>query len=186
MKKALTLILAVALVLSLTACGDKGVKVTLYEDTWEGENVKLAVDFYYPEGADITLEGDEEYPNWIDMNMNGKNIQISPAIFEDTTFDANKEYDKENQDTYKEFKINGYDCYGYEAFGGYWIYVHLEEVSETTDRYLVIDTETIDYSVDGTPEGIGQYEDKDIKTIVESFEYRGVVEYPEEEEKTEK
>ena len=38
----------------------------------------------------------------------------------------------------------------------------------------------------GTPEDKAQYEDEDIKKIVDSFEYRGVVEYPEEEEKTEK
>ena len=66
MKKLLSVILMVTLVLSLAACGgNKGAKITLYEDTWEGENVKLAVDFYYPEDAGITLEGDEEYPNWI-------------------------------------------------------------------------------------------------------------------------
>ena len=61
--------------------------------------------------------------------------------------------------------------------------MHLEEVSETTDRYLVIDTETIDYSLD-TPEGIAQYEDEDIKKIIESFEVQGVVEYPPVEEET--
>ena len=38
----------------------------------------------------------------------------------------------------------------------------------------------------GTPEDKAQYEDEYIKKIVDSFEYRGVVEYPEEEEKTEK
>lgn len=182
MKKLLSVILMVTLVLSLAACGgNKGKKITLYEETYEGDNVRLAADFYYPEGADITLEGEEEYPNWIDMDYESKNITIGPALFEDTTFDSNKEYAKENEDTYEEFKLNGYDCYAYEDFGGYCIYVHLEEVSETTDRYLVIDTETIDYSIDDTPEGKAQYEDKDIKKIIESFEYRGVVDYPEEE-----
>ena len=83
----------------------------------------------------------------------------------------------ENQENFKEFKINGYDCYGYEAFGGYWIYVHLEELSDMTDRYLVIDTETIDYGKDFT-EGIAHYEDKDVKEIIESFVYNGVVEFP--------
>jgi len=143
------------------------------------------VDFFYPKDADIVLEGDEEYPNWIDMHYGSKNITISPAIFEDTTFDDNKEYDKENEETFREFKINGYDCYGYEAFGGYWIYVHLEELSDTTDRYLVIDTEIIDYSIEDTPEGIAHYEDEDIKKIIESFVYNGVVEYPPVEEAAE-
>ncbi|MBQ8836136.1 MAG: hypothetical protein IJ002_01345 [Clostridia bacterium] len=189
MKKLLSVILAGLMVLALAACGDdnkgseenKGEKLTLYGETWEGDDVMLAVDFYYPADAGITLEGDEEYPNWIDMHYNDKNITISPAIFEDTTFDANKEYAKENEETYEEFKLNGYNCYAYEDFGGYWIYVHLEELSETTDRYLVIDTEVIDYSIDDTPEGKAHYEDKDIKKIIDSFEYRGLVEYPEEE-----
>ena len=178
MKKLLSVILMITLVLSLAACGgNKGEKITLYEDTWEGDNVKLAVDFYYPEDAGITLEGDEEYPNWIDMKYESKNIAICPTIFEDTTFDANKEYAKENEDGYQEFKIKSYNCYGYESFGGYWIYVHLEEVSETTDRYMIIDTSIIDYSKD-TPEGIAHYEDADIKKIIESFEVQGIVEYP--------
>ena len=43
-----------------------------------------------------------------------------------------------------------------------------------------------DFSKDGSPEYKAQYEDDDIKKIVDSFEYRGVVEYPEEEEKKEK
>jgi len=94
MKKILSVILVVTLVLSLAACGggNKGKKITLYGETYEGDNVRLAVDFYYPEGADIALEGDEEYPNWIDMKYTSKNITISPAIFEDTTFDSNKDY----------------------------------------------------------------------------------------------
>ena len=183
MKKLLSLIMAGLMVISFAACKEenKGKKLTLYAETYEGENGRYAVDFYYPEDADITLEGDEEYPNWIDMHYNSKNITISPAVFEDTTFDDNKEYDKENQEGFKEFKVNGYDCYGYEDFGGYWLYVHLEEISETTDRYLVIDTEVIDYSKDYT-EGIKHYEDEDIKKIIESFEVKGVVEYPPVEE----
>lgn len=188
MKRIMAAIMAMALALSLAACGGgsapKGEKLTLYAETWEGDNVMLAVDFYYPEDAGIVLEGDEEYPNWVDMHYEAKNITIGPALFEDTTFDANKEYAQENEDTYTEFEINGYQCYAYEAFSGYWIYVHLEEVSETTDRYLVIETEVIDYSKDYT-EGIAHYEDEVVKQIIESFVYNGVVEYPPVEENVE-
>lgn len=186
MKKFLLLVIAGLMLVSVCACGkeDKGEKVTLYGETWDDSGM-LSVDFFYPKDADIVLEGDEEYPNWVDMHYGSKNITISPAIFEDTTFDDNKEYDKENEETFREFKINGYDCYGYEDFGGYWIYVHLEEISDTTDRYLVIDTEIIDYSIEDTPEGIAHYEDEDIKKIIESFVYNGVVEYPPVEEAAE-
>lgn len=186
MKKILAVILTMALVLSLAACGEsapKGTKLSLYEETWE-EGGRLNVDFYYPEDAGIVVEFDEEYPNWAKLNYESKNIQISPALFEDTTFDANKEYSKENEDTYTEFEINGYPCYAYEAFSGYWIYVHLEEVSETTDRYLVIDTSIIDYSKDYI-EGVAHYEDAEIKKIIDSFVYNGVVEYPPVEENVE-
>ena len=49
MKKLLSVVLALTLVLSLAACGgNKGEKITLYEDTWEGENVKLAVGIAEP------------------------------------------------------------------------------------------------------------------------------------------
>lgn len=189
MKKISAAIIALLILASLCACSktaeeNKGKKLSLYCETWEADNARLSVDFFYPEDAGIVLEGDEDYQNCIDMHYESKNITINPGIFEDTTFDANKEYDKENQETYKEFKINGYDCYGYEDFGGYWIYVHLEEVSDTTDRYLVIDTEVIDYSIEDTPEGIAHYEDEDIKKIIESFVYNGVVEYTPEAEET--
>lgn len=190
MKKLLAIVLVGMMVLSFAACGGgakveekTGVKVTFYEESWEtweegNENLRLAVDFYYPEDAGIEVEIDEEYPNWGKLYYTDKNILISPSLFEDTTFDDNKEYAKENEDTYTEFELNGYNCYAYEDFGGYWIYVHIEEVSENTDRYLVIDTSVIDYSKDYV-EGVAQYEDEDIKKIVNSFEYRGLVEYPE-------
>lgn len=47
MKKLLSVVLALTLVLSLAACGgdNKGAKITLYEDTWEGDNVKLCSRF---------------------------------------------------------------------------------------------------------------------------------------------
>ena len=95
MKKILSIIVTIISVLSLVACGgNKGEKLTLYAETWEGDDVRLAADFYYPEDAGITLEGDEEYPNWMDMHYESKNITISPALFEDTTFDANKNMPK--------------------------------------------------------------------------------------------
>ena len=94
-------------------------------------------------------------------------------MFDDTTFDNNKEGSKEDEETYKEFKIGKYDAYGYEDFGGYTIYIHLEEVSETTDRYAVIEINAIDWS-DDSVEGVEFYEgNKDVKTIVNSVVYNG-------------
>lgn len=180
MKKYLALTLAIVMMLTLCACGGKTVTSTLYVESWESETDLLAVEFSYPDSADIVLEEDPEYPDTKSLIWEKKNMEIEFSLFEDTTFKDNKAYDAENQEDFKEFKIGNYDCYGYEAFGGYWIYVHLEEVSETTDRYLIITTETIDYSEDA-PEGIAQYEDKDVKSIIESFNYLGMVEAPVEE-----
>ena len=203
MKKILSVILAGMLVFSLAGCNkengktdnkaieetkkenkaeNEGKKINIYTETIEGDDIVISADFFYPEDADITVKTDEYYNNCVDMNYESKNIVISPAIMEDTTFDENKEYAKEEEETYKEFKINGYDCYGYEDFSGYWIYVHLEEISEIMDRYLVISTDIIDYSNDDTPKGIAHYEDEDIKKIIESFVYNGEVPAPETEE----
>ncbi len=189
MKKLFCIILAVIAVLTITSCNketaeNKGEKLSLYAETWEGDDVMLSVDFFYPEDTGITIDIDEDYPNWAKINYETKNLIISPAVFEDTTFDSNKEYAKENEETYTEFELNGYDCYAYEDFGGYWIYVHFEELSETTDRYMVVDTSVIDYSKDYT-EGIAHYEDEDVKKIIDSFVYNGVVAYPVETEETE-
>lgn len=149
-------------------------KVSLFVETEESDDLMLSMDCFYPKDAGITLENDEKYPNWVKMNYNSKNISIHTSIFEDTTFDDQKAYAKENEDTYSEFKINGYNCYGYESMGGYWIIVHLEELSDTTDRYISINTEAIDNLKD-CAEGIKQYEDADIKKIADSFVYNGTV-----------
>lgn len=186
MKKLLAIILAVMMLFSFAACGGAPAKekVTLLAEPWDGaENEMISVDFFYPEGKGIVVEGDEEYPDTKDFIYEAENCLISASLYEDMTFKENREYDRENEETFSEFKIGSYDCYGYEAFGGYWIYVHLEELSDSTDRFLIITTETIDYDKDFV-EGIRQYEDEDIKAIVESFVYNGVVEISEETEES--
>ena len=178
MKKLFALLLILVMLLSMTACGAKE-KITLYAETVEGDDVMLAVDFYYPAGK-VTVDNSLGYLESTQLKYTDKNILISPTICEDTTFDETKAYAKENEETYTEFKITGYDCFAHEDFGGYWIYVQLEDLSENTDRYLLITTEAIDNTAD-CKEGVAQYKDGAIKQIVESFEYRGVVAYPEAE-----
>lgn len=175
MRKKLCFVLAALFLLSLAACGDynKGIKITLESDTAEDGGVALTADFYYPEDTDIEIEGDEFYPNWKILSSEKDNFELSLSLFEDTTFDANRDYAKEDE-TYKEFKIGEYDAYGYEAFGGYLIYIHLEEVSETTDRYIVIEANRADLSIEG-PQGAEAYENnKIIKSIVNSLVYNGI------------
>ena len=184
MKKLLLFLLIAAMLLSLVACGGgsapKGEKVTLESETYEGDEFVLSADFYYPENAGIKVEGDD--PTTKKFVNEKENYVVDISLFEDTTFDANKEYAEEEEETYKEFKIAGYDSYGYEDFGGYWIYVHLEEVSETTDRYLTVEINRKDFSEDGL-EGVAAYEENEVaKGILDSLVYNGVVKIGEEAE----
>ena len=162
--------------ISLVACsGPKGEKVTLESETCEGDDVMLIADFYYPANAGIIVIGDDEYPNWKVFQNEKENYELSISLFEDTTFDYHQEADKKNEATYSEFKVGPYDAYGYESFGGYYIYIHLEEVSENTDRYIVADIGRIRFGED-EPKGIDAYhENKVAKSIVESLVYNGVV-----------
>ena len=187
MKRLFALLLATLMVLTLVSCGgsgsggntgnneeNKGEKLTLLQYTEEDYDAMISVDFFYPDNADITIEIDEEDPYCADLTYEDVGVIISPSLFEDTTFDDNKEYAKEEEETYTEFEIGGYDCYAYEDFGGYWIYAHLEKLYENTDRYLVITIDPVDFD-EPVAEGAELYEIDEVKEIVDSFVYNGLV-----------
>lgn len=187
MKRLFALLLAALMVLTLVSCAgsgsggntgnneeNKGEKLTLLQYTEEDYDAMISVDFFYPDNADITIEIDEEDPYCADLTYEDVGVIISPSLFEDTTFDDNKEYAKEEEETYTEFEIGGYDCYAYEDFGGYWIYAHLEKLYENTDRYLVITIDPIDFD-EPIAEGAELYEIDEVKEIVDSFVYNGLV-----------
>lgn len=187
MKRLFALLLAALMVLTLVSCAgsgsggntgnneeNKGEKLTLLQYTEEDYDAMISVDFFYPDNADITIEIDEEDPYCADLTYEDAGVIISPSLFEDTTFDDNKEYAKEEEETYTEFEIGGYDCYAYEDFGGYWIYAHLEKLYENTDRYLVITIDPVDFN-DPVAEGAELYEIDEVKEIVDSFVYNGLV-----------
>lgn len=187
MKRLFALLLAALMVLTLVSCAgsgssgntgnneeNKGEKLTLLQYTEEDYDAMISVDFFYPDNADITIEIDEEDPYCADITYEDAGVIISPSLFEDTTFVDNKEYAKEEEETYTEFEIGGYDCYAYEDFGGYWIYAHLEKLYENTDRYLVITIDPVDFD-DPVAEGAELYEIDEVKDIVDSFVYNGLV-----------
>ena len=187
MKRLFALLLAAIMVLTFVSCAgsgsggntgnnveNKGEKLTLLQYTEEDYDAMISVDFFYPDNADITIEIDEEDPYCADLTYEDAGVIISPSLFEDTTFDDNKEYAKEEEETYTEFEIGGYDCYAYEDFGGYWIYAHLEKLYENTDRYLVITIDPVDFN-DPVAEGAALYEIDEVKDIVDSFVYNGLV-----------
>ena len=181
MKRLLSVLLIGLILLSLTACGGKGEKISLMQKTWEGDDVKVSADLYYSPESKVTVENDEEKPHKTLIKNEELNYQMEILLWEDSTFDNNKKSRKERMDTFTEFKIGKYDSYGYEDFNGYMIFVHFEEVSETTDRYMEIRIKQLSFGEDSM-EGIEFFENKEIRSIINSLEYNGVVEIPTEED----
>lgn len=182
MKRLLSALLIGFMLFSLTACGSKGEKISLMQRTYSGDDVKLSVDLYYSPESNVTVENDAEKPYKTLIKNEELNYQMEILIWEDTTFDNNKESRKEHKgDTFTEFKVGKFDSYGYEDFGGYTAFVHFEEVSETTDRYMEVRIRKLSFA-DDAMEGAEFFENKEIRSIVESVEYNGIVELPTEEE----
>ena len=176
-KKILSVFLALVLILMLVSCSSrKGIMVTLEGNADESGGEIFTADFFYPEDSDIEVTGDEFYPNWKILTSESENFQLSLSLFENNTFDEDKEYTKNDADTYSEFKIDKYDAYGYEAFGGYYIYIHLEELSETSDRYIIAEVNRADFSADGLKGAAVYKENSVVQGIVNSLVYNGAVE----------
>lgn len=181
MKKILSVLLIGIMLFSLTACGSKGEKISLMQKTYSGDDVKLSADLYYSPKSNVTVEYDEEKPHKTLIKNEELNYQMEILIWEDTTFDNNKKSRKERMDTFTEFKVGKFDSYGYEEMKGYTAFVHFEEVSETTDRYMEVRIRKISIGGD-TMEGAEFFENEEIRSIVESVKYNGIVEIPSQED----
>lgn len=178
MKKLLMLLLAGTMALSIAGCGSKGEKYTLYEDTWEGKDLKISADFYYPKDVGITIEKNG-YLAGIILKYEAMNVEMNIDLYEDVTYDDNKEIHKERyKDSYTEFEMKDFDCYSYEdtSWDEYVTFIHIEEVSETTDRYVKIVTEYMNSA--GAPKDQSPVDIPEVKKIIESITYNGVVDAP--------
>ncbi len=200
MKKLLAILLAGMMVFSFAACGkdekkEKGAedavkqeetamtKLSLLCEAYEEDGKMVSVDFFYPEGKGFkemeTVYG--EQADWKKLADEKETYYINFYVAEDTTYVDNAETDKEYADNYTEFKVGGKDAYAYSGFGAYTIVVHLENVSENTDRYATISVESTEWDAE---ESMKIYkENKDIQKIVDSLVYNGLVdaEVPEDE-----
>ena len=172
MKKILAFVLAGTMLLSLSACGPKGTTFSIECETWEGDDKAVAVEFTYPDEASIV----EEESAFCDKMLVDKeeNYELSFSITEDTTFPANKEYNS-SKENYTEFKIGDHDAYAFSDFYQYHIYVLLENVSETTDRYAYIDIAEAEPSFEDGIELKLYNEKEEIQKIVNSLVYKGVI-----------
>lgn len=186
MKKILSVLLTGVMLLTLAGCGgDKGEELALMQKTYKGDDVKICAKLYYSPESNIVVEKEEEKPYKVLVKNEELNYQMEVLLWEDSTFDNNKKSRKERKDTFAEFKIGDYDAYGYEESKGYTAFAHLEEVSETTDRYLEMRMRKLDFTKE-CMEGVEYFENEEIRSIIDSLEYEGVIDLPAEEDDTKK
>lgn len=109
MKKLIVLVLAFALVLSMAACGGSAKlanSITLKAD--DDEETHYEVKLGYPNGA--TLDG-TDLSDYCTITSESKDYEIYAVLVIDTTYEENKEYDKETYELYQEGKFAGFDGY---------------------------------------------------------------------------
>ena len=174
---ALVMVLTVCGLFAFTGCGEKqptGTKLSLLRDSYIGDGAKVSVDFYYPEDASIEVEEDSEYAKTL-INKE-VNYKMKLRLQEDSTYENNKESDKEwYEEKYKEFKIGNYDAYSCESYRAIKAVALLDEISETTIRFVTINVDVISQAGNDVS-GIELFNnDEKVKSIVNSLTYNGAV-----------
>lgn len=195
MKKTLFSIAIVALsAIVMAACNNKGTtgaagvegansdeptgtKVSLCAKTYEADTLMLSCDFWYPDNAG--MREIEEYDTFNARKTlvdSTENVKFKAYLAESSTYPSHKQSAKENYpESYKEFKVGGYDAFAYDSNKKYTVEVLLENISETTDRYLEIEVDQLMMKSDG-PGGKEFFEQNEkVKSIVNSIKYNGAV-----------
>ena len=174
---ALVMVLTVGCLFAFTGCGEKkptGTKLSLLRDTYLGKDAKVSVDFYYPENAGIEVTDETEYRKV--LKDQEENYKIEMWVSEDSTYMNNKESDKEwYEDKYKEFKLGKYDAYRCDSSRSITVKALLEEISETTLRYITIEIDPISQA-GNDDSGVNFFDNnEEVKSIVNSLTYNGVI-----------
>lgn len=176
MKKLLTVILAVILVLSLVSCGaPKGIKANVYSYEEIGTVPVIGAEVYYPENAGLEPGGSLDYL-MIDDKEEGYGFSV--ILNEDESYPAKKELDKSyygGEGAYEEVKYAGYE--GYATFNNGYYTINLlleEEPSDKGYRFAEIEVETSFESFDEASKFVKEH--KEIQQMIKSFKYLGVVE----------
>ena len=168
MKKLSAVILAGLMVLSLSACGDKGTKVDL---SYSSGEKSYGVEFYYPNNSDIELYTEEDYA---ELNDNTEEYTFEIGLYEDDDYEYSQNWAKENvSDSYQETEVAGFKGYSYSTVSEYTLVLPIEEVEEGTFRYVELELQ-----IDGNAEETKKFfnENKDIQSIMKSFKYLGDIE----------
>lgn len=170
MKKLLSVILALTLVLSLAACSGGGPTVTMTQVCDGDETMNATVTVGYKDGTTPSeAEADEA-----ELINEEKDFSVEFYLYFDNGLDYFVD-DAKTQETYKEVKYSGFDGYMYQCDDyEYEICLYLEE-KDDYDVYLfayvapgseLIDTETTDM------EKI--FNQKEVQDILNSVKYKGI------------
>ena len=170
MKKLLSVILALTLVLSLAACGGGGKAVTMTQVCDGDETMNATVTVGYKDGT--TPSETEAYE--AELINEEKDFSVEFYLYFDNGLDYFVD-DAKTQETYKEVKYSGFNGYMYQCDDyEYEICLYLEE-KDDYDVYLfayvapgseLIDTETTDM------EKI--FNQKEVQDILNSVKYKGI------------
>ena len=169
MKKLLSVILALTLILSLTACGG-GKTVTITQICDGDEIMKATVTVGYKDGT-VPFETDTDEAELVNEE---KDFSIEFYLYFDNGLDYFVD-DAKLEDTYKEVKYSGFNGYMYEYDEfEYEICLYLDETDEY-DVYLfayvapgsdLIDTETTDMEA--------LFNQAEVQNILNSVKYKGI------------
>ena len=171
MKKFLSFILAITLVLSLAACSSGGKTVTMTQVCDDDETMNATVTVGYKDGTTPSeAEADEA-----ELINEEKDFSVEFYLY----FDNGLEYfvdDAKKEETYKEVKYSGFNGYMYQCDDyEYEICLYLEK-KDDYDVYLfayvapgsqLIDTETTNME--------DLFRQEDVQNILNSVKYKGIV-----------
>ena len=116
----------------------------------------------------IKIETEEGQYGYIIKNEKA-DYEMNISIFEDTTYDDNKDYAKENEEGYKEQKIGKYKGYSYaDSEEEQEVYLLLKD-KENEDIYLSIDIA----SISGDSKGTKLLASEEVQNLLKSIEYKG-------------
>ena len=188
MKKSRSLLVVLLLIVgifTITGCGNKedelkknGNKLNLQvENIYDNDGTIISLDFYYPKDAGIELY-ENDYTSERSKIITDKedNYKISFSLSEDSTYSNNKKSNKERyEDKFKEIKIGKYDAYSIETYKSIEIYVLLEQLQDTQTRWATITIDVLSQS-GNNDSGIDFFNNnEEVKSIVNSLTYNGVV-----------
>jgi len=180
MKRILTILLAMTMVLAMAACGGSGEKAN------NGENNAPAAEL---QKMEMTTEasGLEELtrvtigaPKNMSIEENDWNIVFTDEkqdvsveaylLCDYNCYDINQEYAKETYEGYGEQKFGDFDGYYYISESGYYVevFVYLGCVAEIDDVYLSFTIGALEGSSDNPME---LFKLKDVQTLLSSAEF---------------